>query len=163
MIPAWFTAQMARMADLRNAPSKFYADGTPESDPEICLRMWWEGLSDMAPAVLEDAVGHAVKTRTFFPRPAELREDADVAAPRPVWREIEAEPLPEPVLLGKLPTGAPVVARSRYESQCPDCNDTGWAATEDRHHVRRCSCWATNPVLVRKREAQRRYAEARVR
>ena len=154
-IPAWFQQQMARMADLRNAPSKFYADGTPESDPEICLRMWWEGLSDMAPAVLEDAVGHAVKTRTFFPRPAELREDADVAAPRPVWREIEPEPLPEPVVLGTLPTGAPVVARSRYIPQCPDCGDSGFVPAGERT-VRRCACWQTNPVLLRRREAQQR-------
>ena len=147
MIPTWFQQQMARMADLRFPPSS--------------LAMHWEGLRDVPEAVLEAAVTRAIQTRASFPAPAELREDADVATPRPVWREIEPEPLLEPVLLGTLPTGAPVVARSRYEPHCPDCNDTGWAATEDRHHVRRCGCWATNPVLTRSREAQRKYAEAR--
>ena len=145
-IPAWFTAQMQRMRDLRFPPSSG--------------RMHWEGLRDMPAAVLEAAVTRAIHTRSAFPTPAELREDADVAAPRPVWREPEPDPLPDPVVLGTLPTGAPVVARYRHDPSCADCCDTGWRPTGPRD-VTRCGCWSTNPVLVRRRDAQRRYAEAR--
>ena len=142
MIPAWFTAQMARMADLRFPPSS--------------LAMHWEGLRDLPDAVLDAAVTRAIQTRASFPAPAELREDADVAAPRPLWRELETEPLPAPVVLGTLPTGAPVVARSRYVPQCPDCGDSGFAPAGERT-VRRCACWQTNPVLLRRREVQRPF------
>ena len=162
MIPPWFTAQMARMADMKNPPMKWYADGRPASDPDICLRMWWEGMHDMPQAAVEAAVTYAIPRREWFPRPVELREDADVAAPRPAWREIEPEPLPESVVLGTLPTGARVVALSRYEAECPDCGDTGFAPAGERT-VRRCGCWATNSVLIRKRESQRKYAEAKSR
>ena len=151
MIPPWFQRQMARLADLRFPPSS--------------LQMHWEGLRDVPEAVLEAAVTRAIQTRASFPAPAELREDADVAAPAPAWREIEPEPLPAPVQIGTLPTGAPVVARSRYTAHCEVCTDSGWKEFVTRNGASRavckCDCWATNPVLVRRREAQRRYAEAR--
>ena len=133
-----------------------------ETDPSS-LQMHWEGLKDVPEAVLEAAVTRAIQTRASFPAPAELRDDADVAAQRPVWREPEAEPLPEPVLLGMLPTGAPIVARSQPRAYaCEACGDTGFEPAGERT-VRKCGCWASNPVLVRRREAMRRYAEARSR
>ena len=149
MTPGWFSSIMAQLAGLPFAP--------PTLDTH------WLGLSDLPQEVLERAVTRAARVRERFPSPAELREDADIASPAPAWREIEGEPLPEPVEIGVLPDGTRLpMARSRWEPRCPDCEDTGWKpANEDRRTVTKCPCWETNPVLIRARDRMRKYAEAR--
>lgn len=128
-IPSWFTHQMSRMADLRNAPS--------------ALHMWWEGLQGVPLEVLEAAVTHAIQTRQWFPSPAELRDDADLAVP--------ARPVP--------PTSTP---------WCEQCQDTGWRETVPSAEavpraVARCECWDRSPVLMARRAAAARYARGRQR
>ena len=147
--PAWFMTQMARLAGLPFAP--------PTLDTH------WLGLSDLPREVLGRAVTRAAKVRERFPSPAELREDADIASPAPAWREIEGEPLPEPVEIGVLPDGTKLPrARSVYTYRCAVCDDTGWKPVgEDGRTVTKCPCWETNPVLIRARDRMRKYAEAR--
>ena len=155
MTREWFTAQMARMAGLRFPPAD--------------LETHWEGLSDLPEAVLQASVARAIRTRVEFPTPAELREDADVVAPS--LREMDPSrsrtvDLPVPMTMGTLPTGTPIVARRTYTPVCERCQDTGFAPVDDSERpnaVTPCVCRATNPVLVRRRQAQARYAEARER
>ena len=123
-IPPWFAEQMARMSELRFPPSS--------------LMMHWEGLQDMPLHVLRDAVTRAIPTRTHFPTPREIREDADIAGPKSTWQ-------------------------AEGDVFCELCQDTGWKpVTTDRgSEVVRCECYVGNPVIQRKRDATRKYAEAR--
>lgn len=123
VIPLWFTAQMGRMADLRNPPSS--------------LHMHWEGLQTIPVADLDRAVTKAIQTRSWFPSPVELRQDADATfhAPMP-------------------PLG---------EQFCEVCGDTGFKPVETPKGpaVTFCECRSTNPVWQQKQQATRKYAEAR--
>lgn len=105
--------------------------------PPSALHGLWEGLQGLPVAVLDAAVTCALQTREVFPTAAELREDADLARPQPAWTA---------------PSGSP---------QCDQCRDTGFAPTSAPNTVRRCACWADNPVLVRQRESHARYAHGR--
>lgn len=144
-----FEAQMDRMGGLKFRPAE--------------MQTHWEGLKDLPDAVLVAAIGRAIKTRVDFPTPAELREDADAVAhlvPR-MPEEDRGEDLPEPVALGTLPDGTRLPPATRvWRYACEVCHDTGWKPVEHRT-VTRCPCFETNPVLVRKRERDRRYAEAK--
>ena len=124
----------------------------------------WLGLQDMPEDVLSAAIARSARTREQFPSPAEIREDAD--AVRSQWvpgPEPEGEPLPEPVDIGVLPDGTRLPrARSVYRFRCEICADSGWKPVgDDGRTVTRCPCWQTNPVLIRARDRQRKYAEAR--
>ena len=124
VIPDWFSAQLGRMADLRNPPSS--------------LHMHWEGLQTMRHEDLERAVTRAIQTRSWFPSPAELREDADsvrTVVPYPVAGELF----------------------------CEACGDTGFKPVETAKGpaVTVCDCRGTNPVWQQKQQATRKYAEAR--
>ncbi len=170
-----FDLSIARLSLLRGAPDD--ADGH------------FSALSDIPADVFDRAVTHAVRTRTFFPVPAELRVDAD---------SVSARPMPEP----KPQYVRPATAEKRFirnpftkvdhvvyvdrelEYDCENCNDTGvesffcgklgerrndWVErrTCDRRHphashewMARCGCWEFNPTLKRRREAQRvKYSE----
>jgi hypothetical protein len=68
MLREWFDDQMARMCDLKAHPSGMDAH--------------FEVLSDIPPDVLIQGITHALKTRPWFPTPAELRADCDAALRR---------------------------------------------------------------------------------
>lgn len=116
-----FDLQMQRMVPLKAMPGDTDA--------------YWEALQDIPDDVLIAAVGHALKTRAWFPTPAELRLDADVvrrreplpAAPRPKVVSLEGATYVEihnP--LGGEPLRLAVTRDWRRD--CEACDDTGWAA-----------------------------------
>lgn len=109
-------------------------------NPPSSLHMHWEGLQTMPRHILAAAITRAITTRQWFPTPAELREDADAVKP-------------------------PVALPAPGEQCCDLCGDTGWKDidTEKGRAVVRCGCVESNPVIQRKREATRKYAEARSR
>jgi hypothetical protein len=167
-----FRDQMRRLLGLRFAPADMVTH--------------WEALQDVPLPVLTRAVSHAQQTRVAFPTPAELRQDCDVVASQIPHAPAEdrGADLPAPVTLGTLPTGAPVIASRVWRYYCADCSDSGYRAqwcgestngrkpwqgssTCDRHApheghewVQRCACYDSNPALVRKREIQRKFADA---
>lgn len=174
MIRADFDRQMTRLLGLRFAP--------------VDLVTHWEGLRDLPAEALERAVSRAQTTRIDFPTPAELRQDADLSRVRetePSEDRAMVLELPFEVVVPGAGTVVSVTREWRYYDE--RCADTGWASwwCGEASHVRRapwseaqpcerrgdheahewvgqCACWASNPALVRKREAQRAYAEAPV-
>src|SRR5262245_11395510 len=78
-------AQLRRLLVLRNAPDS--------------ISEWLVALADIPDDVLARAVGHALRTRVYFPMPAELRADADAAALAPVVAPDadRSRALPQPV------------------------------------------------------------------
>jgi hypothetical protein len=170
----FFKEQMHRMVGLRFAPADYDTH--------------WEGLRELPDAVLEAAVGRAVKTRADFPTPWELRQDADQVAGRVRTMEPDDDqrrtPLVEPFEIVYPLGGAPIPVRETWSYYCETCSDGGfesvWCgdikapsrapwmyprtcerrkAHAPHEWVRQCACWDTNPALIRKRENQRKYAE----
>ena len=175
MTADYFEKQIERLRPL-GAVSDQFKDG------------YWDALKDIPADVFDAAVSHALKTRSWFPKPAELRIDADA-----VWRTVRPVPaeedrgtdLPAPVSVGVLPDGTPIPVQHRvWKYYCDDCEDQGWASfwcgeigparkpwqmlmpcDRTKPHmphewVKHCHCYETNPALVRKREAFKKYAEA---
>lgn len=116
-----FDAQLQRMVPLKAMPGD--TDG------------YWEALQDIPNDVLEAAIGHALKTRAWFPTPAELRLDADAvrrreplpAMPRPTVVDLEGVAYVEV----RNPLGGPALRLAvtrEWRRDCHACDDTGWAA-----------------------------------
>lgn len=172
MTPA-FREQMRRLMGLRFAPAD--------------LTTHWEALQDVPIAILAEAVTRAQKTRAEFPTPVELRQDADAVAHlvRPsIEDEDRGVDLAQPVTLGCLPDGTPVIQHRVWRYLCDLCSDSGtvsvWCGEatpytpawmtrgpcerrkEHLPHewVQRCRCWDSNPDLIKKRERQGKYADA---
>lgn len=172
MTRAWFDGQMARLTALKGSAAD--------------IDSHWEALSDLPGDVFAAAVGHALRTREWFPVPAELRADADHVAVRvrvAVPDEARDVPLEQPFTITVPAAGKVVSVTREWKYYDERCNDTGWASWwcgerpagrqpwmldgrcerrgEHGGHewVGRCMCWDSNPALVRKREAQRKYAE----
>lgn len=182
MTPDFFERQIERLKPLGEASDEF-------------KDTYWGALRDIPPDVFEAAVTHALKTRVWFPKPAELRRDADHVAVtvRPVPAvEQRATELAQPFTITIPQIGSVVSVQREWKYYCDKCHDGGWESVWcgsravvlredtlfelakpwqesmrcDRRNehgthewVRRCSCWETNPALVRKRESQRKYAE----
>jgi hypothetical protein len=165
-----FSGQMQRLTGLRFPPAD--------------MRTHWEALRDLSASALEAAVSHAQKTRAEFPTPVELRQDADIAARPPIGQDTDRGvdlPVPREV---PIPSAGLTVRMTReWRYYCDRCSDCGWESLWcgdeaqskpwqmswdcGRHGdhaahewVRKCSCWETNPALIRKRENQRKYADA---
>lgn len=100
------------------------------------LQTHWEVLYDLDELRLTNAVSWCQHNLTKFPGPAELRIKAESLSDTP---------------------GADAV---RNWTPCEVCDDTGWADAGDRT-VKRCACWDTNPVLLRRRERDARGAAQR--
>ena len=157
-------AQLKRLTVLR---------GIPEDVVE-----YFAALDDVPDEVFTGAIAHALKTRQWFPTPAELRADCDAVAP-----PLRLLPAPvEEVLVGGgrdviFPNpfgGAPLrlhVTRS-WHYDCETCADSGWAGqrcpdapcgrtcTHEPHEwVERCACVSWNPTIRRRREATAKYAQ----
>lgn len=168
-----FREQMKRLLGLKFAPAD--------------LTTHWEALADVPIPVLTEAVSRAQKTRVEFPSPVELRQDCDAVAHlvRVVEDEDRGEEMTVPVTLGHLPTGEPVVARRLWRFYHEACLDSGiescWCGDHDlarkpwmtdmrcertkphlgHEFVRRCTCFESNPALIRQRDRQRQYAESK--
>ena len=150
MTREYFGVEMRRMAGLKFPPAG--------------LETHWEGLRDLPEPVLRAAVTRAIKTRVDFPTPAELREDADIAAPASVAPAVDRSvPLETPVTWLIPQTRQAITATREWVYDCDVCRDSGWADRSEpgkQPSVARCACYAINPTLVRRREALARYAEA---
>lgn len=134
---------------------------------------YFEALSDVPEDVLKAAIAHALKTRMWFPTPAEVRVDCDAVArlkPAPARFDPQWEEIPG----GRVVTfpnpfgGEPLILRltREWRDDCSVCSDTGWASKrcEDTSCGRRkehgphefvepCACREWNPTLRRHREA----------
>ena len=164
-----FKAQMRRLSGLRFVPASFEGH--------------FEVLSKLPLPVLHAAVGRAVSSRVEFPTPAELLQDADqvkhLAAPTLPEPDRTTE-LAEPVQF-EVPNYGSITVTGEHRYHCDTCSDTGmsshWCGGDNSRYPwldlyrcerynahaehdwsRRCTCWETNPVLVRKRERQQQYA-----
>ena len=150
MLREWFDEQLGRLSELKGQPKS--------SDSHF------EALGDIPPDVLSAGVGHALKTRVWYPVPAELRADCDAAgtAPQASLPPRRTRPLETPRTLrianpfgGK---GITVHVTDVYEDDCTRCGDTGWAPLGNR--VARCHCIETNPTIQRRRAARAKYSTA---
>jgi hypothetical protein len=173
-IPREFRQQMTRMMGLKFAPSD--------------LLTHWEALSDVPAAVLAEAVSRAQKTRSDFPSPVELRQDCDAVAHLVRFEAPEDDcgvDLPQPFTVTVPGAGTVISITREWRYYCDDCEDAGmrsmwcgepvenvtklWqmriSCDRTKEHaphefVAQCACWDTNRALIRKREAQQKYADA---
>lgn len=154
--------------------------------PPADLTTHWEDLQTLPESVLEAAIARARRSRNDFPTPYELRQDADAESgiTRAALEEDRGEDLPSPIVVGALPTGTPIMQTRLWRYYHEDCGDSGteslwcgepnpqrkpWqglqhcgrSAPHEAHEwVRKCTCWESNPALVKKRERQQKFAEA---
>lgn len=175
------------------------ADFDPQIGRMIILRGWpddadehFKALSDIPIHVFTRAVDHALRTRTWFPTPSELRVDADSvtsAVPLPPAPQYVRSETAEPRTIRNPKTGVDhvVYVDREWHYDCDACSDLGqetffcgtpterphpWVQfrTCDRRNehashewVTACGCVETNPTIKRRRDAQRvRYAEKSV-
>jgi hypothetical protein len=159
-------SQIARLSVLR---------GLPEDVTE-----YFGALSDIPELVFVEAVGHALRTRAWFPTPAELRADCDVAAAKFQVLEPDEPHIEAAVGGGRTVTiqnpfgGHPItvhVARE-WRFDCDDCTDTGWRSRQcpaepcgrrgehDPHEwVDPCACRDWNPTIRRRKQAGAKYSQ----
>lgn len=162
-----FDAEMGRLIVLRGWPDD--------------IEGYWLPLCELPADVFTAAVDHALKTRTWFPVPAELRMDCDAAtiarratasiAPVPQVSELsEPRVLEIPNPFGGEPLRLKITREWRHD--CDVCRDSGWAERtcqahecgrrlEHRPHpfVERCACIEWNPTIRRQREAMMKFAK----
>lgn len=115
MTRAWFDGQMARLLGLRFPPAD--------------LDTHWEALRDMPAAVLEAAITRAGRTRSDYPTPNEIRQDADIVATvvavlEPA--EDRAVALDNPFSITVPGAGTVVSIAREWRYYCDTCSDTGW-------------------------------------
>lgn len=86
----------------------------------VRVRTYEQGLHDVPVPLLNAAVRRAIATRTFFPKVAELRADAEACR-------------------------AELLASHPYQP-CEACDFTGWVEEPDGTVVRsrRCVCWTSH-------------------
>ena len=165
MTPEHCETQLARLTKLR---------GIPE---DICE--YFDALKDVPDELFTSAVGHALRTRVWFPVPAELRADCDAVntlAPTP-REDSRIEALAgggrEVVIVNPLnPEQQIRVKVDRiWRFDCDDCEDTGWRSRrcpqepcgrrndhQGHEWVDRCTCLDWNPTIKRRREAIAKYS-----
>lgn len=171
MTQTFFERQMERLMGLRFPPAS--------------LETHWEALSDLPDAILEAAVARAQRTRSDFPAPLELRQDADAVAHQVRTAEPEAPrgvELEQPVEFQIPHVDHPLRVTREWRYDCDVCSDLGmrtfWcgSGTERRQPwlylercerrgehgqhewTRRCECYNTNPSVQRRIEGQAKYA-----
>jgi hypothetical protein len=94
---------------------------------------YWDALQDMPLDVLTAAVGHSLKTRAWWPTPAEIRLDADAARPqRPIYEPPTSYRVPLDGAVKHIIAnpfgGQPIevfVTQDLYR-HCEACEDSGW-------------------------------------
>lgn len=121
MLREWFDEQMHRMSDLKSAPSRMDAH--------------YEALQDIPTDVLMQGITHALKTRPWFPTPAELRADCDAAmrrVPAPVGSRRKFVDVANARTVEILnPFGGPPITlylTRDWHHDCTNCEDYGYAA-----------------------------------
>jgi hypothetical protein len=159
MVPTdWLEAQLGRMVGLRNMPDRSEA--------------YHEALAGLGDDVVAAGIGRAIKTRTFFPAPAELLDDCQQAAPRDTWQApvFEVRETATTAHIAHPGGGKGITVRidREWKHYCTACGDTGWAPAPSRRvsvynydYVARCACWEGNPALHRKRESLAQAAVSR--
>lgn len=146
-------------------------------NPPDAIDEWWHALKDIDGAVFEAACDQALKTRTFFPMPAELRADCDAVKAHvrparndePLYQDLEhavTAPIVNPF------TGETIYIKvvRDWRHDCDTCGDTGWSIRQcpDTHCGRRfdhaghafaerCHCIEWNPTIRRRKEAMVKY------
>ncbi len=149
--------------------------GQPEDTFE-----YFAALRDIPDARFTAAVSHAMKTRVWFPTPAELRADCDAVAPSLMAprEDVRLEPVlggPRDLVLRNPFGGAELrinVTRV-WRFDCDDCSDTGWRSQQcpeihcgrrfehgPHEWVERCFCIHTNPTIRRRKEAGAKYSQS---
>lgn len=148
--------------------------GIPEDVVE-----YFAALQDVPDDLFSKAVSHAIRTRHWFPTPAELRADCDSVA-QPGLRLVPAPQIENLVgggrdLVLKNPSSG-VELRIRitriWRFDCDVCADSGWqshACPADHcgrrfdhaahEWVTRCDCVPTNQTIQRHRAATAKYAQ----
>jgi hypothetical protein len=141
---------------------------------------YFGALEDLPDDRFTAAVSHALKTRMWFPTPAELRADCDavhVATPMP-REESRIEALVgggrEVVIVNPLNPSQQIRVKVHrvWKFDCDDCEDSGWRSRQcpaepcGRRHdhaphewVERCACIDWNPTIRRRKDAMAKYAK----
>jgi hypothetical protein len=92
-----------------------------------------EVLQDVPQDYVEGAIRHALKSRSWYPTPAELLSDCDVVAARDRKLPVPEWPTPEQLAEAEIaeirsPYGVLRVRVVReWHDECTRCGDTGWA------------------------------------
>lgn len=166
MTPQHCDEQIKRLSVLR---------GLPEDVVE-----YFAALEDIPDARFTLAVTHALKTRAWFPTPAELRLDCDAVGT--VVIEPPDESRVEEIIGGgrELVLVNPlngveirIPIKRIWKFHCDDCLDGGWRSrqcpdvhcgrrSEHAPHewVERCPCSEWNPTIRRRKEAAARYSQS---
>lgn len=171
-----FDLELGRMAVLPGMPG--------DSDA------YWEVLCDIPDDLFKSAIGHALRTRKWFPVPVELRDDVEAVKPRTYYTDRNVEPRPvsfTATITNPLDPSQSFTVNvvDHMPHECEACSDTGWVSfwcgpvgprmgTSERldcerrgqhvahEYVRPCPCIGTNPVIQRKRDTQAQFAAQRV-
>ena len=162
MTREFMDAQLGRLVVLRGMPG--------DSDAH------WDALADIPDDVFRAGVAHALRSRTWFPVPAELRLDCDVARTRtldPIYPQVEDLPVAKFLEIANPFGGDPLKIRvtREWKHDCDSCSDTGWASQQcpetscgrrfehsQHEFVEQCSCIEWNPTIRRRKEAAIKYA-----
>lgn len=163
---ARFDAQLDRLAVLRGWPER--------------IEEYFPALSDVPEDVLTAAVDHALKSRTWFPAPAQLREDCDVVKVRvrpyqASYPQVEELPTPKVLEFPNPFGGAPlrITVTREWRHDCHTCSDTGWSSRQcpetrcgrrfehaKHEFVEACGCIDWNPTIRRRKDAAAKYSQA---
>lgn len=115
MTREWFDEQLGRMVMLKAMPG----DSSE----------YWRACELIPDVVLERGVSHAIRTRTWFPTPAELLQDCDTARPRtverPEMREVSKDAYEATI---KNPFGGSdlrLMVDREWKYYCAECSDIG--------------------------------------
>jgi hypothetical protein len=110
--------QLGRLFILKGAPT--------DTEP------YWEALRDIPVEVLAAGISHAIKTRAWFPAPAEIRHDCDAAKPK---KAMAVHPTSRMVPMDGAKTvtianpfggeGITVTITEEHQPWCDDCGDSG--------------------------------------
>lgn len=165
MTPAHCERQLARLNVLK---------GLPEDVVE-----YFAALQDIPDERFTRAVDHSLKTRHWFPTPAELRADVDAVAGTVTFSP------PPPRFVTAVGGGFEATFTNPFSGKtltvkvdriwkfdCQDCEDTGWhsrrcpaeACGRPRDHaahewVEKCACIEWNPTIRRRKEAVAKYSK----
>jgi hypothetical protein len=161
-----FDTQMGRLIVLK---------GWPDSIDE-----YFPALEDVPEVVITAAIAHALRTRMWFPTPAEVRADCDAVvrlkpAPTSMTPQFEDIPGGRTVTFPNPFGGAGLTLRisREWRYDCDTCGDTGWASRRcpdtqcgrriehgPHEFVERCACIDWNPTIRRHRDAGAKYSHA---
>lgn len=160
-----FDVQLGRLLILKGTPAD--------------IEEYFPALTDIDVEVFSEACSYALKTRTWFPVPSELRSDCDVVRvrvrridPEPPYHDLDIAPTVEI----KNPFGGAsifVKVVRDWHHDCDGCSDTGWAGKDcagdttcgrrrphaAHNYVEPCVCIEWNPTIRRRKEAKMKYSQ----